>query len=365
MKKILLLIPALNAGGAERVIVTLANEWSKENDVSLMVYNDGTCFYELSEKVRLKPLNIVFRHKGILRKLLIPYVEYKRYQGIKKEIITGKYDFVLSFCLTTNIMASFFALFHKDVSVLVSERNDPNEYSYITQKTIRRFYNWCKAIVCQNKMVKDYFTENGVSTKLIILPNPVNFKDIPAERPQEIEHSIVTVGRLIKQKNQALLIQAFNLIKDEFPDYTLKIYGIGPLKEELVDIVNQYGLNERIFFMNTAKKVMYEVNKSAVFVLPSIFEGFPNVLIEAMATGMPVVSSNFKTGIASDLIKSERNGYLFETNNLEELVGAMRQLLNRTYDFDMMGEENRKIALEYKDNKVAELWLAEIEKTTQ
>lgn len=357
-----MLIPALNAGGAERVMVTLANEWAKENEVTIMVFNDGYCFYELSDKVKIIAMNISLPLKGIRRYISIPAVEYKRFININRKIKQGAYDFILSFCYTTNLMASVISMVQHKKNIVISERNDPYCYSKWVSRLINILYKKNVAVVCQNRMVKDYFQKKGFKNHLPILPNPVNFADIPENRPKLMRREIVTVGRLIDQKNHKILIEAFNEIKDEFPQYELKIYGIGPCEKDLKEQISRLNLNNRVYLMGTQPKVMFKVNEASVFVLPSNFEGFPNVLIEAMGTGLPVISSKFKTGIAELLVTSDRNGYLFEVGNKDELVNCLRMLLKREKQFLDMGKENRKIALKYRDEVVAKKWLDTISK---
>lgn len=357
MKQILLLIPALNAGGAERVMVTLANEWSKDNDVTIMVFNDGKCFYELSNKVHIRAMNLMPKTKGIKRLLSIPSIEIERLKCIYSEIKRGKYDFTLSFCYTTNMFAALSASIIKNKKIIVSERNDPYGYSKLIRFLINRLYRKCHTVVCQNQMVKDYFVAKKFKNNLVILPNPVNFSDIPDKRPTEIEKSIVTVGRLIEQKNHKLLIDAFSELVQEYPDYSLKIYGIGPLENEIQGFIEEKKLQNKVFLMGIKKRVMYEVSKSSIFVLPSNFEGFPNVLIEAMATGMPVISSDFKTGVARELILSEENGYLFNVGDKGQLIDCLRRMLERSEEFTTIGNNNKKIAKQYKDDIIAVRWL--------
>ena len=355
--KILLLIPALNAGGAERVMVTLANEWSKADDVTLMVFNDGNCFYKIAKNVRIKPLNIMPLQGGVQRKLSIPPTELKRFKAIYSEIRKEDYDFVLSFCFTTNIFASLVAIKEKNKKIIVSERNDPYRYATYIRFLINALYKKCTMVVCQNNEVKKYFKKHKFKNNLVVLDNPVNFEDIPEKRPEFIADEIVTVGRLIEQKNHRLLIDAFNEIKDIYPEYKLKIYGKGPLEEELKKYIKQLKMEDRVLLMGTRKRVMYEVNKSSVFVLSSDFEGFPNVLIEAMATGMPVISTDFNTGVARQLIRNGKNGYLVPTNDLAALVVALENMLLRKKEFETIGYENKKIASQYRSDIVAKIWM--------
>ncbi len=357
MKRILFLIPALNAGGAERVMVTLANEWVKENEVTIMVFNDGDCFYEINRNVTIKPMRRMPAKDGIKRYCEIPIIEIQRFKNIYEEILCGDYDLILSFCYTTNLMVSLVSAISNKKNIVISERNDIYQYSKWLRKLINYFYKRNVAIICQNDVVRQYFIEKKFKCELPILPNPVNFNDIPRNQRLRFNKEIVTVGRLIPQKNQMMLIEAFNEIKDDFPDYVLKIYGKGPLEQELKEIIIKLGLENRVFLMGVKKKVMYELQQSAFFVLPSSYEGFPNVLIEAMGTGLPVISSDFRTGIARELILSSDNGYVFETNNKDSLVEVLKKMLNRERDFFDIGNNNRGMAEGYKDNVIADRWL--------
>ena len=357
MKNILLLIPALNAGGAERVMVTLANEWVKTENVTLMVFNDGESFYNLDRRVQIKAMNIMPKKGKVFRVISIPQVEIRRFFFILKEILNRKYDLVLSFCFTANIFAAIVSILLKKEKIVISERNDPSAYVVWLKILFNILYKKCDTIVCQNQMVKDYYEKRHFKNRLVILPNPVNFDDIPPIHPGETTNEIVTVGRLVEQKNHKILIDAFSDIQNEYPEWKLKIYGKGPLENYLRNLINEKGLENKVFLMGTKKRVMFEVNKSTIFVLSSNFEGFPNVLIEAMATGMPVISSDFKTGIAKKLISSEENGYLFEVGNKEELVIAMRKLLKRKDEFSKIGKNNREKVLEYNEKDVAQKWM--------
>lgn len=360
MKKILLLIPALNAGGAERVMVTLANEWSKTEEVSLIVFNDGKCFYNLDQSVQLLPMQLMPPQNKILRMLSIPIIEIKRFVRIFKEIHQGNYDFTLSFCYTTNIFVTVVAMFLKKEKIFISERNDPYEYPIWLRMIINKFYNHSSMIICQNQVVEEYFYNQKFKNSLCVLPNPVNFNDIPYGRPENVMKEFVNVGRLIEQKNHRLLIEAFYEVNMQYPDWILRIYGIGPLETELKNLINLRGIQDKVHLMGVIPKVMFKVNESSIFVLSSNFEGFPNVLIEAMATGLPVVSTNFKTGIAAELIKTENNGYLVSVGNKAELIMAMKNMIARFEDFDEMGRNNKEIASAYKDSIVAEKWLMKL-----
>lgn len=356
MKKILLVIPALNAGGAERVMVTLANEWVKSNKVDLLLFDEGESFYKIDKSVNIIGLNLKLPKDGILRIIKLPFVEIKRLLNISRIVSNGNYDFVLSFTFMANMFCSIISKWKGKKNIFVSERNDPTRYKRVIQILITCVYRWSKAVICQNEYVKNYYNKHGFDN-LIVLENPVLLHDIPLNLPTVRRHIIVNVGRLTKQKNQEILIDSFEVIKDEFKDYQLYIYGKGELKQELTQLIKSKGLEDRVFLMGTRKNIMKEINDMSLFVLSSDYEGFPNVLVEAMANGMPVISSNFKTGVAKKLIKSDKNGYIFEPGNKDDLIDKLRRILIREDEFNMIGEANRVIAKKYDSGEMAADWL--------
>lgn len=357
MKKILLLIPALNAGGSERVMVTLANEWSKDNDVSILIFHNTDSFYELSDQVKLIKMGLSLPPNGLKRVLSIPSIEVKRYRYIREYVSKGNYDFILSFTNVTNIFSCIMSKKIKGQFFAISERADPRNYSSFMKLLIRKMYKNANLVICQNKVAKEYFENCGFQNDLIVLPNPINFKDIPDEVPKRREQIISTAGRLTNEKNHKLLIDAFNEVHKVHPNYQLRIYGIGPLELELKKQIDSLGLGNSVKLMGAKKKVMYEINQTEIFVLTSNNEGFPNVLIEAMATQMPVISSDFATGVAKDLINDGVNGYLFPVGDKNQLVEVMSRLIERSSDFGEMGSINKKIAMNYKDEIMAKTWL--------
>lgn len=359
--KILLLIPTLLAGGSERVIATLANEWSLSNEVDIMLFYDFDSFYDLEETVNLMSMDINLPQRGLLRKMMIPYVEVSRYRKLKRQIRLGQYDFVLSFTNIANIFASVYSMTHKRSNIFISERADPYKYSRF-MKFCERFFRHSTGIICQNEVVKKYFETKNFTNPIRVLPNPVCFDDIPEYFNGDRRKVITTVGRLTSQKNQALLIKAFNEIKNNFPLYSLEIYGEGPLRNELNNLITELNLSDRVFLMGAKKKVMKSISDTEVFVLASDYEGFPNVLIEAMASGLPVISSDFKTGVARELVKENVNGYLFGVGDMAELVVSLRKMLNHTEEERRaMGRKNILVARNYEEKKVSCDWLHTIQ----
>lgn len=357
--KILFFIPALNSGGSERVIVTLANHWSQVHQVSILTFQDTPCFYQLDPKVKHIKMGFKLPRTGIKRLLSIPFVEWKRLRYFVNFVRGEKFDFIIAFTGSTNMLSMLAKWLYNLEPVFISERADPMTFSWFVRQFRLWLYRKADGIICQNVYVQNYYATNRCRMPLPILPNPVNFDDIPSQTSPK-RREIVAVGRLAPEKNHALLINAFSEIASKYPQYTLKIYGVGPLEHSLKKQIAELGLTDRVFLMGSKKRVMFEVQQSDIFVLSSNFEGFPNVLIEAMASGMPVISSDFPTGVARQLIKEGENGYLFAVGDKATLVSALEKMLSCPDKWPQMGEKNRQIAKQYTAEEVASNWMATI-----
>lgn len=126
--------------------------------------------------------------------------------------------------------------------------------------------------------------------------NPVEAERIPSQYRGERENVIVAAGRLAPQKNFSLLIKAFARFNKHHPEYTLRIYGEGELREELTNLTNSLQIAEKVELPGRSVSLLQEMNSAAMFVLTSDYEGMPNVLLEAMCMGMPVISTDCPSG---------------------------------------------------------------------
>ena len=351
--RILMFIPALNAGGAERVMVTLANYFAEGgHDVLIQTLNTNESFYAVSDKAKIAGMEYSFSSNPLIRMFQIPRIETKRCNAFTKVVLEYQPDVVLSFLCTTNVLA-LLARNRINTPIVISERNDPLVGSKIIKKLCARLYPKANLIVCQGNKVASYYQR--IHGKCEVIANPLTpqavgeFKSI---RTKEI----VTVGRLIPQKNHKLLIHAFAKIYQNHPDFSLRIVGEGPLKSELEELVSSLKLHEVVSIQANIKNVMTVVNDAACFVLSSDYEGFPNVLLEAMASGMPVVSTDFDTGIARDLITDGKNGYVVPIGDAETMAAAIDRIISSEDCQLQMGLENIKLKDEYSEDLICSRW---------
>ena len=153
---------------------------------------------------------------------------------------------------------------------------------------------------------------------------------------------IVLTARLEKQKNIPLLISAFNeVIKGKNNEIELYIYGEGTEKENIQTLINSLKLNNVCHLMGRSSDVETVLKNADMFIMTSDYEGMPNSLMEAMAIGVPCISSKCKTG-PKDLIDEGNTGILFETGNKKELVNKMNWALEHTKLMNRMGRCARK-----------------------
>lgn len=352
-------------GGAERVMATIANEFVKRgNEVCIVTLKEPKSAYRLDPRIKIVGAKgCVQSENKVLRVIQFIYSGMKGFFCYIYYLKTYKPDAVLSFLTYSNLLAIMTRrLFVKDVPVIVSERCDPQRRGYILKRLCELMYSKADCLVCQSKRVESYFRKISNKANTKIIPNPVNTECIAQTPPNKRRNAIVAVGRLSPQKNYNLLIHSFHEIICDYPDYIVEIYGQGPEYNSLNQTIRSLHLENNIFLMGTKNNVMQSIYDARLLVITSNYEGFPNVLVEAMASGLPVISTNFPTGVARELIKDGINGYVIPRNNKKELAGAMVKILRDSQMQKRMGEENRKITSRFELNKIIDQWIAVLDR---
>lgn len=355
MKKCLLLIPRMGNGGAERVMATIANNLCGEHEVQIVTMTDAESFYALDERVKITGLGQKMSRKNkILKIYTAAFGGLKSFFALKKIVKKEKIDVLVAFLGPASFLALLLKITGTKCRVIVSERCDPNERGRLYQFFQKRFFPKADAIVCQSKKVTEFFKEK-YREKMLVIPNPIAASAIPARFEGERRHTVVGVGRLDPQKNFEMLIRAFSRLPENFSDYNLEIYGGGLLEEKLNVLIAEKGLADRAKLMGVKKNVMHYISDVALYVMSSNYEGFPNALAEAMATGLPVISTDFSTGVAKDIVKEE-NGIVTPVGDEEVLLSAMEKMLSEEEKWDEMSRENRKLLITLSEKNVIEMW---------
>ena len=352
MKKIVMYIDSMCKGGAQRVLLNLAKYFLSEG-VDIVLVNDylfgADKEYEVPDHIKRICLQSSFDGKKLVKNI-------QRVCGLRSIIKNEHPDIVLSFLGHPNIRMLISSVGLK-CKKIVSVRNDPRkEYGVSKIKRVVTRLLFCLADGCvfQTREASAYFSEN-IREKSRIIPNPVSseFYNIsPVQHP----HNIVGVGRLENQKNHLLLIKAFSLIADEFPDVNLIIYGEGSLRKMLETEISLLKLEDRISLPGEISNVANELAKAKVFVLSSDYEGLPNALLEAMAVGLPCISTDCPCGGPKEIIETGLDGVLIECGNIEEMAYAIKELLENEGKRCCLGKNAKLKASLFRQENVYSLW---------
>lgn len=196
----------------------------------------------------------------------------------------------------------------------------------------------------------------GELPNIQVIPNAALF--VAQQHSEVTKKRVIAVGRLDYQKGFDRLIEAWRLVqqREEFQDWQLDIFGQGEWKEMLQDRVNHYGLQDTLHINEPTKNIGEEYANSSLLVMSSNYEGFPMVMIEGMACGLPVVSFDFKCG-PKDIIQHEQNGLLVKNGDIPGLAEAMMKVMGDEALRKRMSEEAKKVTETYSEEKVMKQWV--------
>ena len=312
MKKISILTYSLGSGGAERQVSLLLKYLSKKYKIYLVLMND-TIFYGVPENVEIFYLEKSNpRENGIKKLIKLPFLALKYKNFLNEKNI----DISISFMNRPNYINSLSKILGSKVKTIVSERISPlNEYATnsvkdkINRFLIKTLYKRANLVVPNSKKtefdLKNFFNIKNIKViyNMIELPN--------CER-REKELVFINIARLEPQKNHDLLIEAF---KKANLNAKLYIIGDGHLKEELINKVKNKKLEDKVFFLGRQKNVYKFLSIASCFILSSNYEGFPNVLIEALACNLPVISTDCISGPRE--ILAPNSDFTIQTKEIE------------------------------------------------
>jgi len=339
-------------GGAERVISILASQYAAKGwEVEIALLLENKVGYDLNSKINIVDLT------GKSRSYFVNLPFWVK--SIRKYLKRSKPDRVVSFVGRINALV-LMSSFGIKIPIIVSERNDPKHDGR------GRFILWCcnhfykekaSAVVFQTKYEASCFSQS-LASKSYIVPNPVEIKDEPSEAEGCV---IVTAGRLVKQKNHVMLIDAVKLLKEDIPDVSAEIFGDGSLKESLQIKIDDLRLSDRIKLCGNVSDLHSRIKKARVFVMTSEFEGLSNALIEAMMMGLPCISTDYPG--ADEIIEHGVNGMIVPRNNVQALAEALKYILSDASVRQKLSEGAVKTASSYKTEIVMKAWENVIEQT--
>lgn len=337
------------AGGAERQIIMLANNLALQGeDVSLIVMVDYKSKYPISKAVNVIDLTYCEKEKG--NKIV------NRFRALRKTYKELSPQITIHYWLQSAYLTAMMPRWLTG-KIIYSERGDPSDSEYSGFLGVIRTiaFKRMQGFVFQSEGAKDYFAET-IKRRAIVIPNPISVPENEYVTPcEKRKKKIVNVGRLHPQKNQALLIEAFSKLSSDFSEYSLEIFGDGVLREELIKKIKHLNLENRVFLKGTTSNIYEEMYNASLFVLSSDYEGMPNALMEAMALGVPCVSTDCRPGGARALINDGENGFIVPIGNVDGLKCAMEKAL-RSDKLARMCILEQQIRLTHSEKTIFKRW---------
>lgn len=334
--KVVVVIPSLEQGGAERVISELANDWARAgHDIHVLTLYAKKDFYTVDSSVTRWRLDMIYsgRIKKIVNKI-------RTLMKMRARIIRLQPDFVLSIGYHFNVL-SIIATRFTGIPVFVSDRSNLKvKLPLVTWIGRKLLYRLANGVIAQTEFAKKMIERDVKSRNVVVIHNPLKEISIPCGVSRE--QIILNVGRLVKEKGQEHLLNAF--AKLDAPGWKLVILGEGPLRETLEQKAHELGIEGRIEFHGAVKDMDWWLARASIFVLSSLSEGFPNALCEAMAAGLPCISFDCDSG-PRDIIVDGKNGFLIPVGDHKKLRATISLLLNDTDLRDIIGTNALDIRL--------------------
>lgn len=352
--KILFAVKALDniTGGAERVLCDIASALSVRGyDVVVVNFDKptGRTFYPLHPSVRLIQLGIGDTFStASLRETI------GRMAALRQIVKVEAPDVAVAFMHSMFIPAAF-ALIGTGVRLYGSEHIVPEHYKSRRVEYalfVAASFFLSKITVLSSAIRGNYHAL--IRRKMVAIANPVY---VPAEMTDAPRQKIIlNVGRLEPQKDQKVLIEAFALLSPHYPDWSVRIMGKGPLRDDLQTQIDILGLQGKIVLGGVTQDIHSEYKTASVFAIPSAYESFGLAMVEAMAFGMPAVGFKDCPGV-NEIVIDGQNGYLVEgLDRARAYAESLRKLMDDANLRSDMGRAARKTADKYSIDMIAAQW---------
>ncbi len=366
-KRILFFIFSLKrGGGAEKAISLLTQELIKYFDVFTVTFYNTKRRYPVGGKYLSINENNGSKIGQLTNLLLRPFKIYRIIKNTHPDLIISNID------LTNIVMILTKILFRLKIPLVITLQTNPLIAYDTNMKYINTFIKFMYSLKVVDKIlavsndIKNILTHYyRINTnKIIVVYNGIDTEQIRILREKSIKNEIfsqnfflfITVGRLHPVKGQKSLIKAFKIVKQKVEHSKLIILGDGILRNDLLNLVRDFNLEEDVFLLGFKKNPYKYLYQSDVFVLSSLREGLPTVLIEAMACQLPIISTDCKTG-PREILQNGENGVLVRVNDIESLANSMILLASEQNLLKKLKESGIKRAQRFDIKKTSQDWV--------
>ena len=346
--RVLIIMSSLLPGGAERVSLDLASH--------LVAYGHAVHLMIARQPSRICDVYSV--PQGVVSHRARWGTEGKLTRWVTNFFLMKKLmhklspDWVISLGAQYRLISICGAL--KSCKVLLSERNYPPErYSTKEMKFVREVYRQATRVVFQTEGAAKCFSDLP-QDKICIIPNAVRFRNTRWSGFGSGKVSFV--GRLIEQKNPAMLLQAFALFHVDHPLFHLHLYGDGPLGGKMEELAESLGISESVTFHGQVKDVDEELSSSHMYVSTSNFEGISNSMLEALAIGVPTICTDCAGGGARLAVDDGVNGLLVPCGDVRALAEAMGRVADNAELANSLSTRAVDSSRQFSEDKIYSLW---------
>lgn len=382
-KKIYIILFTLTIGGAERHASSIANFLAEKGfDVKILLLQDNKVEYTLSDNVEVvsisdfsdttkgTDLNVFSKAALKIKKRFFKqqYAKTDFLLYIKKQYSDKLISYfnnqpdidhstVISFMTIPNICAAI-GKKRLNYKLILAEFNSPHlEFAPDSPENYykKKFFQFADGFVFQTEEQKEFYTFLP-NVKKQVIPNPIEEISI-APYTGERKKEIVNFCRLSVAKNLPLLIESFSMLSKDFPEYSLVIYGDGPLKKETESYIEHFSLQKKAFIKPFCKNVLELVRTSAMFVSSSDREGISNSMLEAMAIGLPCVCTDCPAGGARMFITPYKNGLIVPVKDKNAMYEAMKYMIQHPDEANAMGKNATAVKNILEKNQILNRWV--------
>lgn len=379
--KVSLFIHSLAGGGAERVVSQLVTYLQQKNVNVYLVLMSDIFAYDIPEDINITYLEKTqLDESGLIKLIKLPLLAYRYHTFLKREGITVS----LSFLNRPNYVNILSKLMGTSTTVIISERSSPSAqyggssaHSKINSYIIKKLFIKSDGIIANSKGNRlDLIHNFGIPEDLIVtIPNPIDINKV-LDSPEDKDiydkryFNFISVGRLNRDKNHELLIRS--LAQTENKSVRLYIFGSGELHKFLEALIIELQLQNQVFLKGFTKKIFTYLKGADAFLFGSNHEGFPNVLIEAMACGLPIITTNCQSGPAEIMKCSVQNhsdknvitdfGILVPVNNIIQMTNAIIEMVHNSDYRNLCKRQVIKRANDFRKEHILEQYFKHISK---
>ncbi|MCR5761095.1 MAG: glycosyltransferase [Sphaerochaetaceae bacterium] len=349
--KVFFFVKKLGDGGAERVVANLATSFSLAGHETAIINAYRTEYdYPVGEGVKR-----FFLEKSNLENDNFVKRNIRRLSKLRKILKEERPDVLISFMAESNYRAVTAAA-GLGIKTIISVRNDPEReyHGKLGHFLAKHLLTRADGCVFQTPDAQSWFPKSFAERSTVIA-NVVREDFFSVER-KPVPFTVSACGRLTEQKDYGTLLEAFKTVHENLPQSRLEIYGMGEEEEKLKKKAELLSLSDCVSFCGQVSDVGEVLSKTAVYVLSSLYEGLPNSLMEALAAGVPSVSTDCPCGGPRMLIENNKNGILVPVGDSTALAKAMTELLENPETAEKMGKEARNRALEFKTEPIVKKW---------